>query len=72
MMFMPDTIDAVDFTWKGIDRGVVCVPGSGFAIDGNKPSHMVRMCYATATDEEIVKGAEIVGRLTCDMIEGKV
>lgn len=71
MMFMPDTVDAVDFTWKGIERGVVCVPGSGFALDGKKPSHMIRMCYATAKDDEIVKGAEIVGKLTYDMIEGK-
>ena len=71
MMFMPDSIDAEEFVWKGIDRGVVCVPGSGFAIDGEKPSHSVRMCYSTAADDQIVKGAEIIGKLTWDMIEGK-
>jgi len=69
MMFMPESVDAVEFTWNGIEKGVVCVPGSGFALDGKKPSHMIRMCYATATDEEIVKGAEIVGKLTWEMIE---
>jgi len=72
MMFMPECVDAVDFVWKGIDRGVVCVPGSGFALDGDLPSHSIRMCYSTAPDEEIVRGAEIVGKLTCDMIEGKI
>ncbi len=71
MMFMPDSIDAEDFVWKGIDRGVVCVPGSGFAIDGSQLSHSVRMCYSTAPDDQIVKGAEIIGKLTRDMIEGK-
>ena len=71
MMFLPDCIDAVDFTWKGIERGVVCVPGSGFMIDGDKPSHSIRMCYSTAPIEDISRGAEIVGRLTWDMIEGK-
>lgn len=63
--------DAVDFTWKGIERGVVCVPGSGFAIDGDAPSHSIRMCYSTAPIEDIARGAEIVGKLTWDMIEGK-
>ena len=71
MMFMPDTVDAEDFVWKGIDRGVVCVPGSGFAIDGSKPSHCIRMCYSTANDDQIVKGAEIIGKLTWDIIEGR-
>lgn len=71
MMFLPESIDAVDFVWKGIDRGVVCVPGSGFALDGHKPTHSVRLCYSTETDENIVKGAEILGKLTCDMIEGR-
>ncbi|MBQ9421723.1 MAG: PLP-dependent aminotransferase family protein, partial [Lachnospiraceae bacterium] len=71
MMFLPDCIDAVDFTWKGIERGVVCVPGSGFVINGDAPSHSIRMCYSTAPIEDISRGAEIVGRLTWDMIEGK-
>ncbi len=71
MLFMPDSVDAVDFTWKGIERGVVCVPGSGFVIDGTKPSHSIRMCYSTAPIEDIARGAEIVGKLTWDMIEGK-
>ena len=71
MMFMPDSIDAEDFVWKGIDRGVVCVPGSGFAIDGSEKSHSVRMCYSTAPDDQIIKGAEILGKLTWDMIEGR-
>ena len=71
MMFMPDCVDAVDFTWKGIERGVVCVPGSGFVINGDAPSHSIRMCYSTAPIEDIAKGAKIVGRLTWDVIEGK-
>ena len=70
MIFLPENIDAADFVWKGIDCGVVCVPGSGFMIDGSKVSHSVRLCYATASDEEIIKGAEIIGKLTYDFIEG--
>ena len=50
---------------------MVCVPGSGFVIDGTKPSHSIRMCYSTAPIEDIARGAEIVGKLTGDMIEGK-
>jgi len=71
MLFMPDCVDAVEFTWKGIERGVVCVPGSGFLIDGNAPSHSIRMCYSTAPIEDVARGAEIIGKLTWDMIEGK-
>ncbi len=72
MMFMPECVDAVDFTWKGIERGVVCVPGSGFVIDGEAPSHSIRMCYSTAPIEDIKKGAEIIGKLTWDVMEGRV
>ena len=71
MMFMPECVDAVDFTWKGIERGVVCVPGSGFVIDGEAPSHSIRMCYSTAPIEDIKKGAEIIGKLTWDVMRGK-
>jgi len=71
MMFMPECVDAIDFTWKGIERGVVCVPGSGFVIDGEAPSHSIRMCYSTAPIEDIKKGAEIIGKLTWDVMEGR-
>ncbi len=71
MMFLPDNISAEDFVWKGIDRGVVCVPGSGFTIDGKEPTHSVRLCYATVSDELIVKGAKILGEVSREMIEGE-
>lgn len=68
MCFFPDTVDAVDFTWKAIERGVVCVPGSGFVLDQDAPSHAIRLCYSTSSDEELVQGAEIIGKLSRELL----
>lgn len=72
MLFLPDGTDSMAFVMDALDRGVVCVPGSGFMIDQDAPNNYVRLCYSTATDEEIVRGAKILGQLSFDYLKTPV
>lgn len=69
MLFLPEGMDSVDFVWKAVDRGVVCVPGSGFMTDQDAPNNAIRLCYSTPNDDEIVRGAEILGKLSYELIK---
>lgn len=64
MLFLPEGLDSSPFVWEALDRGVVCVPGSGFMIDQDAPNNGVRLCYSTASEEEIIRGAGILGELS--------
>lgn len=64
MAFLPEGTDSYPFVQEGIKRGVYCVPGAAFMVDGDKPNNGFRMNYSTPSDEQIVKGVDILGRLT--------
>ena len=64
MLFLPEGMDATPFVWEALRRGVVCVPGSGFMIDQEAPNNGLRLCYSTATEEEIIRGTDILGNLS--------
>ena len=72
MAFMPEGIDSYPFVQEGIKRGVYCVPGIAFSVDEAKPSNGFRMCYSTPSDENIVRGIDIMGKLSYEWIEGTV
>ncbi|MDO5115476.1 MAG: PLP-dependent aminotransferase family protein [Synergistaceae bacterium] len=67
MMLLPSGYDSVEFAMKALDRGVACVPDSGFMIDPDKSSNMVRLCYSTATQKEIEAGVKILGALSYEL-----
>lgn len=71
LMSLPEGEDSLPFVWEALERGVVCVPGSGFMIDQDAPCNMIRLCYSTATDEEIVRGSQILGELSCEWLGDK-
>lgn len=64
MLFTPEHVTGEEFVEKAIQHGVVCIPGSGFMLNGSADSHCVRLCYASASDEDIVKGCQILAKLT--------
>ena len=64
MMFLPEGCDSAKFAWEAMDRGVACVPGSGFMLDQDAPNSAIRLCYSTPTDDEINKGTDILGELS--------
>ena len=43
---------------------VAVVPGTAFTINESDKSYSFRLNFSTPTDEQIVKGIEILGKLT--------
>ncbi|MCR5784227.1 MAG: PLP-dependent aminotransferase family protein [Eubacterium sp.] len=64
MAFLPDGKDAYPFVREGIERKVLTVPGVAFSADPSKKLNGFRLNYSTPSDEQIVKGIEILGKLT--------
>ena len=69
MAFLPEGMDAQPFVREAIKRGVLCVPGSAFLADEKQISNAFRLNYSTPSDEQIVKGIEILGRLTHEWVK---
>ena len=46
------------------EAGVLVVPGAGFMTDPETISRSFRLNYSTPSDEAILRGMEILGRLT--------
>ena len=69
MSFLPEGMDAFPFVEEGIKRGVACVPGVAFMVDPSKASNGFRMNYSAPTEEQIVRGVEILGKLTYEWFQ---
>jgi hypothetical protein len=66
---LPEGMDSYPFVQEGIKRGVYCVPGVAFAADASQISNGFRMNYSTPSDEQIVKGVDILGKLSYEWLE---
>ena len=69
MAFLPEGMDAQPFVREAINRGVLTVPGAAFAADSSQISNGFRLNYSTPTDEQIVRGIEILGKLSYEWIK---
>ena len=49
------------------DYKVAIVPGTAFNINDDDESRSFRMNFSTPTDENIIKGCEILGKLSKEM-----
>ncbi len=61
---LPDDVDVMEFVKKAIDQYVAVVPGSAFLVDENEECHSFRMNFSSSSDENIIKGIQILGKLT--------
>ncbi|HHW45729.1 MAG TPA: PLP-dependent aminotransferase family protein [Clostridiales bacterium] len=59
---LPDSVDMLQFCKAAIDKGVAVVPGTAFCMSADEPSQCFRLNYSTPTDEQIVKGLELLGQ----------
>lgn len=57
---LPDEVDMLALCKKGVDRGVAVVPGNAFAMDDTAVNHNIRLNFSTPTDDQIVKGIDIL------------
>jgi 2-aminoadipate transaminase len=60
---LPQSINMIDFCKLAAANGVAVVPGSAFNVNASDYCNSIRLNYSTPTDDQIVKGMEILGSL---------
>lgn len=59
---LPKHADMLGYCKETVQRGVAVVPGNAFLTDENIPCTSIRLNFSTPTNEQIVKGVEILGK----------
>lgn len=59
-VFFPRKVDTREFALKMLSKGVACVPGNAFMINGKRQTNMLRLCYSTVTEEQIEEGIKLL------------
>lgn len=65
---LPHGVDASEFVKLAADNNVRVVPGATFNSDTEAPSQSFRLNFSTPSDEQIVKGIEILGKLASQFV----
>ena len=65
---LPGKTDGAEFSKQAVLRKVCVVPGSAFLTDDTQPCSSFRINYTTPTDENLVKGIRILGKLAEDVL----
>ena len=61
---LPKSVDMMDFCTKAVkEKKVALVPGSAFLINETDECHNFRTNYSTPTNEQLVKGMQLLGEL---------
>ena len=60
---LPDNVDMLDYCKRLVEKKVAVVPGTAFMIDDEAPCQYIRMNFSTPSDENIVKGIEIMAQV---------
>lgn len=61
---LPKHVDMMDFCTKAVkEKKVALVPGTAFLINETDECHQFRTNYSTPTDEQLIKGMELLGEL---------
>lgn len=64
---LPDNINMMDFCKNALNAGVAVVWGSAFLIDETAKSQYFRINFSSPTDEQLVRGLEILGKVYNEM-----
>ncbi len=65
---LPEGVDMGEYVKKALENKVAVVPGSAFACAREDKINAVRLNYSTPSDEEIVRGCEILARVLREML----
>ncbi|MCM1226913.1 MAG: PLP-dependent aminotransferase family protein [Clostridium sp.] len=67
---LPEGSDMTDFCTKAVkEHKIAVVPGTAFMINETDKTNSFRLNFSTPTDEDIVKGIEILGKMTKAMLD---
>ena len=67
-MTLPEGVDMMGFCRRCAAEKVAVVPGSAFTVSEDVPVRAVRLNFSTPTDEQIVRGVEILGRISHEIM----
>lgn len=65
---LPENTDMLKFCKDAVLNKVAIVPGSAFLISEQEQTQSFRLNFSTPTDEQIIKGIEILGKLSYDCL----
>ncbi len=65
---LPENVNMMDFCKRAVQNKVAVVPGNAFLPSEEYKTQSFRINYSTPTDEQIIKGVEILGELTHEII----
>lgn len=65
---MPEEYDSKAVMAKALEKGVAFVPGATTMVDDKKTYSTFRMNYSTASEEQILKGVEVLGGVLKEII----
>lgn len=66
---LPEDCDMTGFCKKAVEQKVAVVPGNAFTVHESDPISCFRLNFSTPTDEQLVKGCEILGKLSKAMLD---
>lgn len=67
---LPEDCDMPAFCKKAVSEyRIAVVPGNAFLVDESAKTSSFRMNFSTPTDEQIIKGTEILGGMTREMLD---
>lgn len=66
---LPDGCDMMGFCKKAVETKVAVVPGNAFTIHETDPINSFRLNFSTPTDEQLVNGCEILGKMSKEMFD---
>lgn len=65
---LPDNVDMLKYVSALLERKVAVVPGNAFMMDDTAPCSYIRLNFSTPSDDDIVKGVEIMGEVAKQFI----
>ena len=66
---LPDECDMNEFCKKSVeDYKIAVVPGNAFLVNETEKINSFRLNFSTPTDEQIVKGITILGKMTKEFL----
>lgn len=66
---LPDGCNMTEFCKRAVEAKVAVVPGNAFTVHEDDPINSFRLNFSTPTDEQLVKGCEILGKMSRDMFD---
>lgn len=65
---LPETVNMMEFCKRAVENKVAVVPGNAFMPSEDYKTQSFRLNFSTPTDEQIIKGVEILGELSYEII----